>query len=63
MGEAVPDGGRLREANDAIDDRQDRPGFGYDFLSHNAAGQQRFIGRRPSQQREKYIRFFWSDNM
>lgn len=47
-----------------IDDRRDRPGFGYDFLSHTSSKQQRFIevkavGKLPG--REGH-RFFLSDN-
>jgi hypothetical protein len=47
---------------DAIDDRRDRPGFGYDFLSHNAAGQQRFIEVKAVAKVREGHRFFLSDN-
>lgn len=47
-----------------IDDRRDRPGYGYDFLSHTSDKQQRFIevksvGKLPNGQGH---RFFLSDN-
>lgn len=47
-----------------IDDRRDRPGYGYDFLSHTSPKQKRFIevkavGKLPG---GKGHRFFLSDN-
>lgn len=47
-----------------IEDRRDRPGYGYDFLSHSASGQQRYIevksvGKLPNGEGH---RFFLSDN-
>lgn len=47
-----------------IEDRRDRPGFGYDFLSHTSEGHPRFIevksvGKLP---RGEGHRFFLSDN-
>lgn len=47
-----------------IEDRRDRPGYGYDFLSHSSPTQERFIevksvGRLPG---GRGYRFFLSDN-
>ena len=50
------------ELIDAIDDRRDRPGFGYDFLSHSAAEQQRFIEVKAVAKVREGHRFFLSDN-
>jgi hypothetical protein len=47
---------------DTIIDRRDRPGFGYDFLSHSAAGQQRFIEVKAIAKVRGGHRFFLSDN-
>lgn len=47
---------------DAIDDRRDRPGFGYDFLSHSTAEQQRFIEVKAVAKVREGHRFFVSDN-
>jgi hypothetical protein len=58
---------RLRGADlahliDAIDDRRERPGFGYDFLSHSAARRPRFIEVKAVAKRGEAHRFFLSDN-
>lgn len=47
-----------------IEDRRDRPAYGYDFLSHSGSGQERYIevksvGKLPG---EEGYRFFLSDN-
>jgi len=47
---------------DAIDDRRKRPGFGYDFLSHSAAQQQRFIEVKAVAKVREGHRFFLSEN-
>lgn len=47
---------------DEIDDRRDRPAFGYDFLSHSAAEQQRFIEVKAVAKVREGHRFFLSDN-
>jgi hypothetical protein len=45
-----------------IDDRRDRPGFGYDFLSHNAVGDPRYIEVKSVGTDKGGQRFFLSDN-
>ena len=57
---------RLRGADLArligtIEDRRDRPSFGYDFLSHSAAGRPRFIEVKSVAKLEEGHRFFLSD--
>lgn len=55
-------GANLGHLIDAIDDRRERPSYGYDFLSHTAAGKPRFIEvKSVSKQGEQY-RFFLSEN-
>ncbi len=58
------DGVGLPHLISKIEDRRDRPGFGYDFLSHTAQRQQRYIevkavGKLPNGEGH---RFFLSDN-
>lgn len=58
------EGAGLSDLISKIEDRRDRPGYGYDFLSHAARGQERFIevksvAKLPN--REGY-RFYLSDN-
>lgn len=58
------EGAGMAQLISKIDDRRDRPGFGYDFLSHTSLKQQRYIevksvGRLPSGEGH---RFFLSDN-
>ena len=47
-----------------IEDRRDRPGFGYDFLSHTASDQERFIEVKSVAKLSKGegYRFYLSDN-
>jgi hypothetical protein len=47
---------------DSIEDRRERPGFGYDFLSHSAARQPRFIEVKSVAKLREGHRFFLSDN-
>jgi alkyl sulfatase BDS1-like metallo-beta-lactamase superfamily hydrolase len=58
---------RLRGANldhlvEAIDDRRDRPGYGYDFLSHSADRTPRFVEVKSVGWIPEGHRFFLSDN-
>jgi hypothetical protein len=46
----------------AIEDRRERPGFGYDFLSHSAARSPRFIEVKSVAKLGEGHRFFLSDN-
>jgi hypothetical protein len=46
----------------AIEDRRERPGYGYDFLSHTAARQPRFIEVKSVSKIGQQHRFFLSDN-
>jgi hypothetical protein len=57
-------GAELSHLISKIEDRRDRPGYGYDFLSHTSPAQQRYIevksvGKLPGGQGH---RFFLSDN-
>lgn len=57
-------GAELSHLISKIEDRRDRPGYGYDFLSHTSPTQQRYIevksvGKLPGGQGH---RFFLSDN-
>jgi hypothetical protein len=58
---------RLRSANlahliDHIDDRRDRPSYGYDFLSHTSPRRPRFIEVKSVAKLGAGHRFFLSDN-
>lgn len=60
---------RLRGAGypelvDLIDDRRDKPSYGYDFLSHSYPGQERFIEVKSAGKERKSggYRFFLSEN-
>jgi hypothetical protein len=58
---------RLRGANlghlaTAIDDRRDRPGYGYDFLSHSAERTPRFVEVKSVGSVTDGYRFFLSEN-
>lgn len=55
-------GADLAELIDAIDDRRDRPSFGYDFLSHSAARRPRYIEVKSVAKLKEGHRFFLSDN-
>jgi hypothetical protein len=55
-------GADLAELIDTIDDRRDRPSFGYDFLSHSAARQPRYIEVKSVARLKEGHRFFLSDN-
>jgi hypothetical protein len=55
-------GADLAELIDAIDDRRDRPSFGYDFFSHSAARQPRYIEVKSVARLKEGHRFFLSDN-
>lgn len=57
-------GADLSQLIPRIEDRRDRPGYGYDFLSHTSAKQQRFVEVKSvgKLQGGKGHRFFLSDN-
>lgn len=55
-------GAELAHLVDAIEDRRERPGFGYDFLSHGAAKRPRFIEVKSVAKLREGHRFFLSDN-
>jgi hypothetical protein len=55
-------GADLAHLIDAIEDRRERPGFGYDFLSHTAARRARFIEVKSVAKLGDGHRFFLSDN-
>jgi hypothetical protein len=57
------EGAGLARLVSSIEDRRDRPGYGYDFLSHSASTQQRFIEvKAVAKLRGESFRFFLSDN-
>lgn len=57
------EGAGLSELVSLIEDRRDRPGYGYDFLSHSAYSQSRFIEvKAVAKVRGDSFRFFLSDN-
>jgi len=56
------DGASLRHLIAHIEDRRDRPGYGHDFLSHNAKDKPRFIEVKCVAKVEDGHRFFLSDN-
>jgi hypothetical protein len=55
-------GADLAHLIDAIEDRRERPGFGYDFLSHSASRPPRFIEVKSVAKLREGHRFFLSDN-
>ncbi|MDO8458488.1 MAG: DUF3883 domain-containing protein [Burkholderiaceae bacterium] len=57
-------GAELSHLIEKIDDRRDRPGFGYDFLSHTSDKQQRYIEVKSVKKltNGEGHRFFLSDN-
>ena len=56
------EGAALLHLIDAIEDRRERPGFGYDFLFHSLARQPRFIEVKSVAKQREGHRFFLSDN-
>jgi hypothetical protein len=52
----------LKHLISQIDDRRERPGYGYDFLSHSAENRQRFIEVKSVAKVSDGYRFFLSDN-
>lgn len=55
-------GAGLEHLIDRIEDRRNRPGFGYDFLSHTAAKRPRFIEVKAVSKQGDLYRFFLSEN-
>ena len=55
-------GANMEHLIDAIDDRRERPGYGYDFLSHTAARKPRFIEVKSISKQGNLHRFFLSEN-
>jgi Domain of unknown function (DUF3883) len=55
-------GAELAHLIDDIDDRTDRPGYGYDFFSHTSARKPRYIEVKSISKHSGQHRFFLSDN-
>ena len=55
-------GAGLEHLIDRIEDRRDRPGYGYDFLSHTTAKRPRFIEVKAVSKQGDLHRFFLSEN-
>jgi hypothetical protein len=55
-------GAELAHLVDDIDDRTDRPSYGYDFLSHTSAKKPRYIEVKSISKHSGQRRFFLSDN-
>jgi hypothetical protein len=55
-------GAELKHLIDHIEDRTDRPGYGYDFLSHTSAKKPRYIEVKSVSKHRGQHRFFLSDN-
>jgi len=55
-------GAGIEHLIDRIEDRRDRPGYGYDFLSHTTAKRQRFIEVKAVSKQGDLHRFFLSEN-
>ncbi len=55
-------GAQLDHLVERIEDRRDRPGFGYDFLSYTSDEQRRFIEVKSAAKLDQGHRFFLSDN-
>lgn len=55
-------GANLEDLIEKIEDRRDRPGYGYDFLSHSAIGVRRYIEVKSVGTDDEGQRFFLSDN-
>jgi hypothetical protein len=55
-------GAGLGHLIDRIEDRRNRPGYGYDFLSHTAAKRPRFIEVKAVSKQGDLHRFFLSEN-
>jgi hypothetical protein len=55
-------GAELAHLVDDIDDRTDRPSYGYDFLSHTSVGKPRYIEVKSISKHSGQHRFFLSDN-
>jgi hypothetical protein len=55
-------GADLEYLIDKIEDRRDRPGYGYDYLSHSAARKARFIEVKAVAKHGGQHRFFLSEN-
>lgn len=57
------EGAGLAELIDAIEDRRERPGYGYDFMSHSEHGRPRYIEvKSVGKIRGEGYRFFLSEN-